>query len=562
MPHGIRTTPKTLSILLQRLLRLKQPMSCSSCLSIIKSGGTVPTSLRSFRRLLYVNELYSMYLTLKDFLTILTIAFLCTYEVSGQSPVTLTQSEAQEDLNWLRFSLEYTHPRLYKYDDKEIVDQRFDYLNRSIKGGISALDFLSLISKLNASVNCGHLYTIPQGELQKEVLQKRVMPLYIKLIGSDLHVFNDCSESNPIPNGSKIVSINGKSSSEIYTSIISGIATDGYIETRKNRLIERYFFNAFHGFDLYYHLHVDRSTSFELEYEEYQTKFSKRKKLKGISMDERKERLLKNYGIDPNIWFNTPSPQFHLNEDKDYGILTISRSFYDQRIDPDYDSLLSHTFEQLKEKNIQNLIIDLRNNEGGSEHHQIELMSYLFDQPFKIYQNIYFSRLDYRPLKPVIMERDTSELVWNNDDSYMRKFSENLWINNYEYGQSLRLQSPKKNTFNGQLYVLMNGGSFSSTGDLIADIKKTTRAIFIGEESGGTFEGPTGGPSIVVQLPNSQIMIRMSPAIQLGYMYKKHPVGRGVLPDYQIDYSIDDLVNGKDLEMEKAIELILNNNEK
>ncbi len=495
---------------------------------------------------------------LKSFLTILVITLFSITKVAGQEEVMLTRSEAQEDLSWLKFSLEYVHPRLYKYDNKETVDSRLDNIYNTITDDISGLDFLSLISKFNASVNCGHLYTIPQGNLRKEVLQKKVMPFYIKVIGSDLYVFNDCSESRPIPNGSKIVSINGRSSSEIYTSIISGIATDGLIETRKNRLIERYFFNTFNGFDFYYHLHADRSTTFEVEYQEYEGKSSKKKNLKGISMDERKERLLKNYSIDQDIWFHTPSPQFRLNEDKNYAVLTISRSFYDDKIDPDYDSLLNKAFEQLKEKDIQNLIIDLRNNEGGSEHQQMELISYLYDQPFKLYQNIYQSHLDFRPLKPIIMERDTSQLLFNNDDQYMRKLSGNLWVNNYEYSSNLRFQSPKKNAFNGKLYVLMNGASFSSAADLIADIKKTTDAIFIGEESGGTFEGPTGGITIAVQLPNSKIMVRISPNIHIGYMYQKHPIGRGVLPDYEIENTIDDLMEGKDLEIEKALELILN----
>ena len=493
---------------------------------------------------------------LKTYLIILSISFLTILAVSGQTPVMLSQLEAQEDLNWLRFSLEYAHPRLYKYDDKKTVNQRFDNTYNTIDDSISGLDFLSLVSKINASVNCGHLYTIPQNELQKEVLEKKVMPFYIKLVENGFYVFNDCSEQNTIPNGSRLISINGKSAPEIFSLILPGIATDGYIETRKRRLIERYFYSSFHGFDLYYHLHVDRSSTFDIEYEEYGTKNIKRIVKEGISINERKKKLLERYKIDQDAWFKHTSPQFELVEDKNYALLRISRSFYNEEIDPNYDSLLQDAFSEIKKKNIVNLIIDLRNNEGGSEHQQMELISYLYDQPFKLYQNIYQSQIDFRPLKPIITERDTSQLLFNNDDEYMRKFTGNLWVNNYEYSRNLRLQPPRKNVFDGQLYVLMNGVSFSSAADLIANIKKTTDAIFIGEESGGTYEGPTGGISIVVQLPNSKIMVRISPNIHIGYMYQKHPFGRGVLPNHKIDYTIDDIITGKDLETEKALELI------
>ena len=185
-------------------------------------------------------------------------------------------------------------------------------------------------------------------------------------------------------------------------------------------------------------------------------------------------------------------------------------------------------------------------------------MSYLYDQPFNLYQNIYLSHLDFRPLRSIIIERDTVDLLFNNDDEYMRKLSHNLWINNYKYSKNLRLNPPKENVFTGQLYVLINGITFSSAADLAADLRKTTNAIFIGEESGGLFEGPTGGNSIVIQLPNSKIMVRISPNIQIGSQYQKHPIGRGVLPDHPIEYFIDDLVRKRDPEMEKAFRLIKN----
>ena len=141
----------------------------------------------------------------------------------------------------------------------------------------------------------------------------------------------------------------------------------------------------------------------------------------------------------------------------------------------------------------------------------------------------------------------------------MRRFSNDLWINNYEYSRNLRAQAPKPDVFHGQLYVLINGITFSSAGDLAAALRKQTEAIFIGEESGGAFEGPTGGTSIVVELSNSKIMVRISPQIHLSSGYKQHPFGRGVLPDHPIQYTIEDVLSQRDLELEKALDLINGN---
>lgn len=488
------------------------------------------------------------------FLALTIILLIFFRDAHGQSP-TMTRAQAVEDYKWLRFALEYVHPRLYKYDDKRTVDARFDSIVNQIDSEISGLDFLALVSKTNATVRCGHLYTIPQGDLAREVLSKKVLPFHVKVLNDKLYILNDCSGS-AIPEGSQILTINGKSDQKILEAILTGIASDGYIRSRKLRLMERYFYYPFHGFDLYYHLHVDRNEIFTIQYIVSGTSKIKTATLQGISIEERAKRLLTRHGIDEQKWFKAPSPKFEIDRLNDVASLVVSRSFYDKTIDPDFDSLLHSAFARIKEEGIKNLILDLRNNEGGDEHQQIELISYLYHRPFKLYQNIYISHLDFSPLAPVIIERDTTNLVFNNDDEYMRRINDNLWINNYEYSDPLTFKPPKDNVFKGKLFVLMNGITFSSAADLVADLKKTTEAVFIGEETGGTFEGPTGGDNIVIQLPNSKIMVRISPNIQMGYMYQKHPIGRGVLPTYPVSYTINDIVEGKDLEMELAMKLI------
>ena len=481
-------------------------------------------------------------------------SMICQAFAQERLPIVLTKEQATEDFQWLRRSLEYVHPRLYKYESKQVVDARFDSLSSTINSDMKAIDLLSLVSTMNASVRCGHLYTIPQYELADEILHKKVLPFYIKIIDKKIHILFNCSDKS-IPNGSEILSINGKSADEILEHLLPRIAADGHIETRKIGLMERYHFRLFQGFDLYYHLHLDRSDIFKIAYGDYNTGKSKATAVKGLTFDDREKILWERYNKDEQAWFKTPSPKFEINQKEKYATLTIPRSFY-SKTDPNFDSLLNVAFGKIKELQIKDLILDVRNNEGGSEQQQIELMSYLSREPFRLYQSIYLSHLDFRPLRQIIIERDTSKLLFDNSDEYMRKLTETLWINNYAYDKNLQLQPPKKNVFDGQLYVLMNGLSFSSAGDLIADIKKTTNAFFVGEESGGTYEGPTGGDNIVVQLPNSKIMVRISPSIHIGYKYEKHPIGRGVLPTHPVKYTIKDVLTGKDLELEEARNLI------
>jgi hypothetical protein len=121
-------------------------------------------------------------------------------------------------------------------------------------------------------------------------LNKKVLPFHIKVLDKKLYAINNCSNA-PIPNGSQILSINGRSSDEIFSAVLPGIATDGNISTRKYRLMERYFYNLFHGFDLYYHLHVDRSETFKIGYLTHGSAKSKTVIVKGMRMDERTKLL-------------------------------------------------------------------------------------------------------------------------------------------------------------------------------------------------------------------------------------------------------------------------------
>ena len=114
------------------------------------------------------------------------------------------------------------------------------------------------------------------------------------------------------------------------------------------------------------------------------------------------------------------------------------------------------------------------------------------------------------------------------------------------------MQNPLLPHFNGQVIALINGGSFSTTCELLATLHHHKRAIFIGEETAGGYYRNTSGDSINIVLPNSKLEL----AVQLiGYYLaidgNKHG-SRGIQPDHHIAETIDDILTGKDRAMELA----------
>ncbi|MEO0723826.1 MAG: hypothetical protein AAFZ63_04760 [Bacteroidota bacterium] len=222
------------------------------------------------------------------------------FPLVSSAQLRLSAEEATEDLHCLQRALEYVHPRLYKYTSKDSLDRRFTNAHQQCSAGISGLDFLASVRGINAAVNCGHLYTIPQAELREEVVLKKVMPFRVKVIEDRLYLVYNCADERSIPNGSEILSINGYRANDILHTLQAAIATDGYIQTRKNRLIERSYSSTSYGFDHYFHLHISRSDTFVVEALTPQSGQPIKHSLVSIEREERRQRQMDRYGFDEN----------------------------------------------------------------------------------------------------------------------------------------------------------------------------------------------------------------------------------------------------------------------
>jgi len=113
----------------------------------------------------------------------------------------------------------------------------------------------------------------------------------------------------------------------------------------------------------------------------------------------------------------------------------------------------------------------------------------------------------------------------------------------------------KRNAFNGKLFVLTNGRSFSMSGMTSSYLKHKANATIIGEETGGTLTGSNAMLSGTIILPNTKAQI-LVPLYHIHHRVKVADTKRGLIPDFSIQYGIDDLLKKKDLEMEKVREIV------
>jgi C-terminal processing protease CtpA/Prc len=203
-------------------------------------------------------------------------------------------------------------------------------------------------------------------------------------------------------------------------------------------------------------------------------------------------------------------------------LLTI-KTFDENRLSgkQHFSNFLDTSFKEIDSKRINSLIIDLRGNAGGTDEYGALLYAYLANKPFK-----YFSAIESTTRKILLKENPL-----------------------------LGIQYPRNNRFKGKVLFLINGLCFSTTADFCSIAKSNNRGKFIGEETGGAYYGNTSGQITTTELPNSKIIIKIPQFKYVNAVLKAKYKDRGVIPDYTILPTIDEVILHDDVQLNFALKL-------
>ena len=412
-------------------------------------------------------------------------------------------NELQTDFKFLKEKLEKTHPNLYLYTQKAELNLFFDSLYKSIVNSLTEQEFYNLITLLNSKIKDGHTMLLPSEKATNYFNESaNFFPFYIAILNGRLYVNMNCSSDTLIKEGAEILSINGTSSANIINQLLIRQIRDGNNKTYPIWILTNYFKE-------YFSFSFGHPNTFSIF---YRTKDANEQTstIKALSKDSIKFYRQSKYSNRVSITNEKQGIILQIN--KQLSIATLSIKSFDNDIlksvyQQDFDSSIQEMFAQIYNAHTRNLILDIRNNQGGDFGPGKLLLSYLLSKPVK-----------YLP-------------------------------ESKEYETII----PKKNSFKGNLFVLINGGSFSSTGILSSYLEFTKRCIFIGEEAAGNKIIISGDPVDTV-LPNTKILSEIS---TVKYVIRNNEnFGHGVVPAYYVTSTIDDIIMNKDTTKEFALKLI------
>ena len=131
----------------------------------------------------------------------------------------------------------------------------------------------------------------------------------------------------------------------------------------------------------------------------------------------------------------------------------------------------------MREKGTRALILDLRGNGGGVDEYGALLVSYFLERPFRYFDHIHLTTI--APSFATWLPRTFDELRAGTEPGPNGGFRVTAALH-----PGVGEQRPASHPFPVKVVVLIDGGSFSTTADVAAQLRSRERATFVGEETG------------------------------------------------------------------------------
>ena len=448
---------------------------------------------------------------------------------------------------------------LYKYRTEQQIDSIYNWAEKEIENASTYLDFYNIICQLTDFEGSLHNDTNFPSKYWKNLRKESFgyFPYPIKWIDGQWRLNY---KSGEIPLGAEIISINQKPISEITRNLYKYYSTDG-INTTGKRIGLRTHFSR------YYRWNYGLSKDFEVLYKLPNSNQVNAKIIQSVSYSSYYKNFNSRYSkpYDQNYYANLDENEKynyqHVNDST--GILTIYTFSMGRKTTEEhkkYSKFLDSIFLDIKINNIKNLIVDVRQNGGGTDPNDLITYAYLTQRNFQENKEAWISFEKIPLIKHI--------------DSWIPKFLRPLFIGKYNKefqeefplienskflqdnnSQDHLLRQPKTNAFKGKVYMLVSPET-ASAGSLFASmVAGNENTITIGEETMGGYYGHT---SLTYNLSNSKIKTTFSvvnleqDVPKISYQF----FNRGIIPDFNVCQTYQDFLDHKDTQMEYTLELI------
>jgi hypothetical protein len=403
-------------------------------------------------------------------------------------------SPFQAEIDQLAQQIKTEHPAPFRVIEEAQFDALVSDLKSQIRPEYAKRDTLWAFSELLASIGCAHTGLFYFNAQEKLIDTAQRFPVDVRYLDGSLYVFDPLVNDGIVSVGDTIKTINGRNVDDIVAEIYRHISADANLP-----YLKRHLFNVSATSYLTYALDFPESYTLTLD-----------------GQDEAQElQPLDSFSHAPIV---SPAHTCQVNlcyrvdDATDTGIMTIRSFAYYGASGAEFAEFVDNAFDDLITQDRDNLIIDIRDNQGGSGLAAAYVLRHLADAPFA-----YFS--------------DRSDPRGN----------ESLFD----------MQRPDDVNYDGPTYILVNGNTMSSAPHFAALAKANDMAVLIGEPLGGnhaTYDGKIELSAETLDAP--YFIARMPFIVEAGDADPLAPLR----PHVEIPYTVEELLTRED----KMLDAVLN----
>ena len=438
-----------------------------------------------------------------------------------------TKKELQQDYRVFRGVLEESHPSLYWFTPKDSMDHYFEDGYRRLNDSMTETEFRNILQFVVSKIHCGHTAVKYSKQYNKylDTANIKMFPLSFKVWGDSMAITGNINRKDSVLKfGTLVTAIDGHPVHQLTDTFMNYISGDGNSITGKYQSLSNS--GAFGG--LYRNVYGLKD-QFTISYLDS----AGEEKTVSIPVFDPALKDTTNRAVRPGP--GKPAKESPRN------LLPIMARYV--QIDTTLSSayMTVHTFargnklrpffrqafRELKRRNIQHLVVDVRTNGGGDAGISTLLTRYLANKKFKLADSLYAVRRSSKYHKYISWQ----PFYWSLMQFVTHKKKDGLY--HFGYFERHYFHPIKQHHFDGDIYLITGGNSFSATTLFVKVLQGQQNVKIIGEETGGGAYGNSAWMIPDVTLPNTKVRFRL-PKFRLVMDKDLVKDGRGIMPDVPV----------------------------